>query len=130
MHMVEMKKCEFIKNKVVEHIVKASFEKATLIPHINVTHGIDDSNEIDHAWMVRNEQHLNMMHKVTLPFTKYVYCTCEWVLCGNLCKHQVGILFTCNDFIIKISFNIVGHGMDLIMEVLPHVCEHYLFAHL
>ncbi len=52
MHMVEMKKHGFIKNKVVEHIVKMSVEKATLILHTNVTHGIDDLNAIGHAWMV------------------------------------------------------------------------------
>jgi len=52
MHMVEMKKCRFIKNKVMEHTVKASVEKAMLIPHTHVTHGIDDLNEIGHAWMV------------------------------------------------------------------------------
>jgi hypothetical protein len=52
MHTVEMKKRGFIKNKVVEHIVKTSVEKATLIPHTNVTHEIDDLSEIGHPWMV------------------------------------------------------------------------------
>jgi hypothetical protein len=52
MHTAEMKKCGFIINKVMECIVKMSIEKATLIPHTNVTHGIDDSNETGHAWMV------------------------------------------------------------------------------
>jgi hypothetical protein len=52
MHTVEMKKCGFMKNKVVEHIVKVSIEKATLIPHTHVTHGIDNLNETNHAWMV------------------------------------------------------------------------------
>jgi len=52
MHMAEMKKCSFIKNKVVEHIMKTNVEKATLNPHTNVTHGIDDLKEIGHAWMV------------------------------------------------------------------------------
>jgi hypothetical protein len=42
------------KKKVVERIVKTSVEKATLIRHTNVTHGIDDLNEIGHAQMVRN----------------------------------------------------------------------------
>jgi hypothetical protein len=41
MHIAEMKKRKFIKNKVVERIMKTSVEKATLIPHNNVTHGID-----------------------------------------------------------------------------------------
>jgi hypothetical protein len=54
MHTVEMKKRKFIRNKVVERIVKTSVEKATLIPHTNITHGIDDSNETDHAWMVQS----------------------------------------------------------------------------
>jgi hypothetical protein len=54
MHTAEMKKRRFIRNKVVEHIMKTSVEKATLIFHTNVTHGIDDSKETDHAWMVRS----------------------------------------------------------------------------
>ncbi len=118
MHTTEMKKRRFIKNKVVERIVKMSVEKATLIPHTNVTHGIDNLNKIGHAWMVQSQQHSNMTYKVSLPFTKYVYCTCEWVLHGNLCKHQVAIFLTCTDFIKENIFNIVRHGMDLIMEVL------------
>jgi hypothetical protein len=52
MHTIEMKKCKFIKNNVVERIMKTIVEKATLIPHTNVTHGIDDVNETGHAWMV------------------------------------------------------------------------------
>jgi hypothetical protein len=50
-HASKMKKHRFIKNKDVEHIVKTSVEKATLIPHTHVTHGMHDSNEIGHAWM-------------------------------------------------------------------------------
>jgi hypothetical protein len=49
-----MKKHEFIKNKVVERIVKMNVEKTTLILHTNVTHGINYSNEIGHAWMVQS----------------------------------------------------------------------------
>jgi hypothetical protein len=55
MYVLEMKKYGFIKNKVVERIVKTNIEKATLIPHTNVIHGIDDSNKIGHAWIVRNQ---------------------------------------------------------------------------
>jgi hypothetical protein len=99
MHIVEIKKCGFIKNKVVECIVKTTVEKVTLIPHTNVTHGIDDLNETSHAWIVRSQQHPNMTYKVPLPFTKYVCCTCEWALHRNLCKHQVTIFFTCTNFI-------------------------------
>jgi len=77
MHTAEMKKREFIRNKVVECIVQMSVEKATLILHTNVMHGIDDSNKTGHAWMVRSQQHLNMTYQVPLPFTKYVCCTYE-----------------------------------------------------
>ncbi len=90
-----MKKHGFTRNKVVECIVKTNVEKATLIPHNNVTRGIDDSNETSHAWMVQSQQHSNMTYKVPFPFTKYVCCTFEWALCGNLCKHQIAIFFTC-----------------------------------
>jgi hypothetical protein len=40
------------KGKVVEYIVKASIEKVTSIPHTHITHDINDSNKIGHAWMV------------------------------------------------------------------------------
>ncbi len=99
MHTSKMKKRGFIRNKVIERIVKTSVEKATLIPHTNVTHGIDDSNETRHAWMVRSQQQLNMTYKIPLPFTKYVCCTYEWALRGNLCKHQVAIFLICIDLI-------------------------------
>jgi hypothetical protein len=92
-----MKKRGFIRNNIMERIVKMNIEKATLIPHTNVTHGIDDLNETSHAWMVRSQQHSNMTYKVPLPFTKYACCTCEWALHGNLCKHQVAIFLTCID---------------------------------
>jgi hypothetical protein len=112
--MTKMKKHEFIKYKVVEHIVKASVEKATLILHTNVTHGINDSNETSHAWMVQSQQHSNMTYKVPFPFTKYVCCTCEWALRGNLCKHQGIILFTCIDLTEKNIIQYCGtwYGFD------------------
>jgi hypothetical protein len=42
MHTYEMNKRGFIRSNIVEHIAKTSIEKATLILHTNVTHGIDD----------------------------------------------------------------------------------------
>ncbi len=117
--MVEMKKCGFIKNKVVEHIMKANVEKATLISHINVTHGIDDSNEIGHAWMVRSQQHSNMTYKVPLPFTRYACCTCEWKFVEICVNIKLSLFLHVLISLKKISFNIVEHGMDMIVEVLP-----------
>jgi hypothetical protein len=109
-----MKKHRFIKNKVMEHIVKANIEKATLIFHTHVTHGIDDLNETGHAWMVWSQHHLNMTCKVPLPFTKYACYTYEWVLCGNLCKHQIVILFTFIDLTKKniIQYCETWYGSD------------------
>jgi hypothetical protein len=68
MHTAKMKKHKFIKNKVVERIVKMSVEKATLIPHTNVTHGIDDLNKTSHAWIVRSQQHPNMAYKGPISY--------------------------------------------------------------
>jgi len=114
MHTIEMKKHEFIRNKVVKRIMKMSVEKATLIPHTNITHGINDSNKIGHAWMIRSQQHLNMTYKVPFPFTKYACCTCESTLCGNLCKHQVAIFLTCTDLTKKYIIQYCGtwYGYD------------------
>ncbi len=56
--MAEMKKHMFIKNKVVEHIVKVNIKNATLIPHTHVIESpmkIDDSSKINHAWMVQSQ---------------------------------------------------------------------------
>jgi hypothetical protein len=66
--------------------VKANVENVTSIPHTHA-HGMDDFNEIWHAWMVQSQQNPNVTYKVSLPFTKYAYYTCEWVLHGNLCKN-------------------------------------------
>ncbi len=131
MHTTEMKSHGFIRNKVVECIVKMNVEKVTLILHTNVTHGIDDSNKTGHAWMVRSQQHPNMTYKVLVPFTKYVCCTCEWALHGNLCKHQVAIFLTCIDLTKENIIQYCGtwYGFDC-EGFCYHVYEPYLFAHL
>jgi hypothetical protein len=56
-----------------------------------------------------------MTYKVPLPFTKYACCTCEWVLRGNLCKHQVAIFLTCTNLIKKNIIQYYGkwYGYDL-----------------
>jgi len=97
----------------VEHIVKTHVEKVTSILHTNVTHEIDDSNNTSHAWMVQS-QHMNMTYKVPLPFNKYVCYTYEWVLHGNLCKHQVVVLLTCTNLIKKniIQYCGIWYGSD------------------
>jgi hypothetical protein len=114
MHTTKMKKHGFIKNKVMERIVKTSVEKATLIPHTHVTHEIDDLNQTSHAWMVRSQQHPNMTYKVSLLFTKYTCSRCEWVLCGNLRKHQVAIFLTCTDLTKENTIQYCGtwYGFD------------------
>ncbi len=54
-----------------------------------------------------------MTYNVPFPFTKYVCCTCEWVLHGNLYKHQV-VFITCIDFIKKyiIQYCRTWYGYD------------------
>ncbi len=55
-----------------------------------------------------------MTYKVPFPFPKYVCCTCEWALRGNLCKHQVVLLLTCPNFSKKNIIQYCGtwYGFD------------------
>ncbi len=55
MHMVKMRKHKFLKNKVVECIVKANVENVALISYTHVTHGTDTLNEIGCTWMEQNQ---------------------------------------------------------------------------
>jgi hypothetical protein len=36
---------------------------------------------------------------VKFPFTKISCCTCEWVLWGKMCKHQIVVILTCTNII-------------------------------
>jgi len=64
--------------------------------------------------MVQNQQHPNMTYKVPLHFTKYVCCTCEGALRGNLCTHQVSIFLTCTNLTKKYIIQYCGtwYGFD------------------
>jgi len=84
-----MKKHEFINNKILEHITKASVEKV-LILNANVKWLALESGGV---WTVMSQGTPKHMYEVKHPFKEYVKCTCEWALCGNLCKHQITILF-------------------------------------
>ncbi len=92
----------------MEHNVKASLEQGTLIPNTHVNHEIDNLIEMGHAWMVQSTHHLDVRYKVPFPFIHYTCCTCEWALCGNLCKHQIVVSITCIDFTPKIIIHYCG----------------------
>jgi hypothetical protein len=53
--MVKMRKHKFLKNKVVECIVKANVENVALISYTHVTHGPNTLNEIGCTWMEQNQ---------------------------------------------------------------------------
>jgi len=113
-----MKKHRFIKNKVMEHIVKVSIEKATLIFHTHVRHGIDDSNEVGHAWMVWSQHHTNMTYRSQFlspsVFVAHMNGCCVETCVNIKLSFFLHVLITLK----KISFNIVRHDMDIIVEVL------------
>jgi hypothetical protein len=92
MHTLEMKKKGFIKNKVMEAIITQSVEKTTLIP---LTHVYQPTLESDGAWGIWSQCLPNVIYAVKFPFTEIVCCTCEWALRGNMCKHQIVVIFTC-----------------------------------
>jgi hypothetical protein len=80
-----------------------------LIPHTNVTHGIDDSNETGHAWMVWSQQHPNMTYKVHFLSPSMLVAHVNGC-CVETCVN-IKLPFFLHVFISlrKISFNIVGH---------------------
>jgi hypothetical protein len=81
MHTFEMKKRGFIKNKVMEHIVRMNVQKATLIPF---THVSQPSFETNGYWIIRSQFLVDVEYKMKYLFTKYSSCTCEWALRENL----------------------------------------------
>ncbi len=109
MHQVDMKKREFINNKVIQQVVVASVDKAKLITHINVIQLTLEGEDSVNAWKVRNQTHLNVIYNLHFPFIEYASFTCEWALCGNLCKHQV-ILWHATTLLMMISSIIVACG--------------------
>ncbi len=113
MHTLEMKKKGFIKNKVMEAIITRSVEKTTFIPF---THVYQPTFESDGAWGIWSQCLPNVTYVVKFPFTEIFCCTCEWALRGNMCKHQIVVIFTCTTFLKRISFINVEHGMDHIVE--------------
>jgi hypothetical protein len=75
MHILEMKKKGFIKNKVVEAIVTQNVENASLIPF---THVYQLTLESDGAWGIWSQYLHNIIYAVKFPLIEISYCTCEW----------------------------------------------------
>ncbi len=66
-------------------------EITTLIP---LTHVYQPTLESDGTWGVRNQRLSNVTYVVKFPFTEISYCTFEWGLQGNMCKHQIVVILT------------------------------------
>jgi hypothetical protein len=96
MHTLEMKKKGFIKNKVVEAIVTQNVESASFIP---LTHVYKSILESDGAWDIQSQHLPNIIYVVKFPFIKISFCTCEWVLQRNTCKHQIVVILACTNII-------------------------------
>jgi hypothetical protein len=73
-HTSKIKKRGFIKNKVMECIVRTSVDKVALIPF---THVSQPSFEIDGYWIVKSQHLANVEYKMKYPFTEYSRCTHE-----------------------------------------------------
>ncbi len=103
-------------------IVKVSIANATLISHTHIIHGINDLNKTNHAWMEPatskyDVQGPTFFHQVCLL---HIWMDDVWKLVQtSSCLFFLHILISLK----KTSFNIVGHGMDLIMKVLSPCFE-------
>ncbi len=78
----------------MEVIITRNVEKATRIP---VTHVYQPTLECDGAWGIQNQHLPNVIYVVKFPFTEIFCCTCEWALRGNMCEHQIVVIFTCTN---------------------------------
>jgi hypothetical protein len=74
MHILEMKKKGFIKNKVVEAIVTQNVENASFIPF---THVYQPTLDSDGAWGIWSQHLPNITYAMKFPFIEISYCTCE-----------------------------------------------------
>lgn len=78
MHQMKMKKCEFIKNKVVQRLVTMNVDKERLIAHTDVIQFNLEGEDNVNVWRVRNQTHPNVINP-NFPFTKYASSTCEGI---------------------------------------------------
>jgi hypothetical protein len=78
----------------MEAIITQSVEKVALIP---LTHVYQPTFESDGAWGVRSQRLPNVIYALKFPFIEIFCCTCEWALRGNMCKHQIVVIFTCTN---------------------------------
>jgi len=69
-------------------------EKVALIPF---THVYQLTLENDGAWGIQSQQLPNIIYVVKFPFIEISCCTCEWALQGNMCKHQIVVIFACTN---------------------------------
>jgi hypothetical protein len=125
MHTLEMKKMGFIKNKVMEAIITQSVENVALIP---LTHLYQPTLESDEAWGVWNKHLPNVIYAVKFPFIEIFCCTCEWALRGNMCKHQIVVIFTCTNIFQKDIIHYCGTWYGSHYERLSHIfIDHNIF---
>jgi len=83
---------------------------------IQLTHVYQPTFESDGAWGVQRQCLPNVTYVVKLSFTEISYCTCEWALQGNMCKHQIVVILTCTNITQEDIIHYCGNGMDHIMK--------------
>lgn len=74
-----MKKCEFIKNKVVQWLVTMNVDKERLIAHTNVVQFILEGEDDVNVWRVKDQTHPNVIYNPNFTFTEYASSTCEGI---------------------------------------------------
>ncbi len=73
----------------------------------------------DGTWGVQNQHFPNIIYAVKFRFTKISCCTCECELRRNMCKHKIVVISHTQTLFMNISFIIVEHGID-------HIVEHWV----
>ncbi len=104
----------FIKNKVMEAIITQNVKKVALIP---LTHVNQPTFESDGAWGVWSQCLSNLIYVVKFPFTEIFCYTCVNGNCEGTCVNtKLWSISHAQTFLKRISFIIVEHGMDHVVE--------------
>jgi hypothetical protein len=111
MHTSKMKKLEFIKNKVLECITKASVENSLLILVVNVKWLSSESRA---TWIVMSQGTPNHMYEVKHPFMKYANCRWNGHCVEIYVNTKLQLFWRTHMSLQRSSLTIVGHGMALI----------------
>ena len=73
--------------------LESTFTRALRIPDLDVRYLRNGQvTSLGHHVFVRSQSKRDIWHEVFNGESEWGYCTCEWALKGNICKHQLKVM--------------------------------------